>query len=71
MYWSIAAGMVGLFTTLLGLRLVMAVMGTNHIPMTTLGVAAFFIGLLFTYQLPAALMLRHKAVLLPSASDDN
>ena len=63
--WSIAAGTAGLVATLLTLRLVMGAMGTNHIPMSTLGAVAFFVGLLFTYQIPAALMLRHKAVLFP------
>ena len=58
--------MVGFVATLLILRLVMSAMETNHIPMSTPGAFAFFIGLLFTYQLPAALMLRHKAVLLPT-----
>jgi hypothetical protein len=62
--WSIAVGTAGLVATLLALRLVMGAIGTNHIPMSTLGAVAFFIGLLFTYQIPAALMLRHKAVLL-------
>lgn len=61
--WSIAAGTAGLVVTLLALRLIMSTMGTNHIPMSTLGAAAFFVSLLSTYQIPAALMLRHKAVL--------
>jgi hypothetical protein len=69
MNWSIAAGTAGLVATLLTLRLVMGAMGTNHIPMSTLGAVASFIVLLFTYQLPAALMLRQKAVLLPAPSN--
>lgn len=63
--WSIAAGAAGLVATLLTLRLVMSTVGTNHIAMSTLGAVVFFIGLILTYQVPAALMLRHKAVLLP------
>ena len=63
--WSIAAGTAGLVATLLSLRLVMSTLGTDHIPMNTLGAVATFIGIIFTYQLPAALMLRHKAGLLP------
>ena len=63
--WSIAAGTAGLVATLLTLRLVMSSLGTNQIPMSTLCAVAAFLALIFTYQLPAALMLRHKATLLP------
>jgi hypothetical protein len=63
--WSIAAGTAGLVATLLTLRLVMSSLGTNQIPMSTLGAIVAFVVIIFIYQLPAALMLRHKATLLP------
>jgi hypothetical protein len=67
--WSIAAGIVVLVTVLLALRLAMTSLETTHIPMNTLGAIGFFIALIFTYQIPAALVLRAKTTLLALEPD--
>jgi len=67
--WSIAAGTTSVAAVVVSLRVVMETSGTQHIPMSTLGALALYAAIVVTYQFAGALMLRHKAVLIPAAGN--
>ena len=49
----------------LALRTTMATLSIDHIPMSSLGAIATFAAIIGIAQIASALMLRHKAVLIP------
>ena len=65
--WSVAAGAAGMVVLLLALRGAMGWAGVNHI--RGVGAAVFLLAVVAMYQVPAALMLRRKAALIPVGAD--
>ena len=67
--WSVAAMVASLAVVGLALRIAMTMLGTQRIPMGTLGAVIAFAAIVGIAQVASALMLRRKAVLIPASSD--
>lgn len=68
--WSVAAMTASIVLIALALRITMAALSTDHIPMNPLGALAAFAAIIGIAQIASALMLRQKAVLIPVSYTD-